>query len=121
MKSLRQVFFFIFLAGVSMPAFAQTATVKNKMEMNANSKMDEQAMKKHVCTDACKKGSHVYLHGEKGHKCTDACRKTNVVSMDLKEHVCTKDCEKAGKHVYVHGEKGHVCTAACEKETQNKM
>jgi len=121
MKSIRQVFFFIFLAGVSMPAFAQAAPVKNKMEMNANSKMDEQAMKKHVCTDACKKGSHAYLHGENGHKCTEACRKTNVVSMDLKEHVCTKDCEKAGKHVYVHGEKGHVCTAACEKETQNKM
>jgi hypothetical protein len=121
MKSIRQVFFFIFLAGLSMPALAQTALVKNKMEMNANSKTNEQAMKKHVCTDACKNGSHVYLHGEKGHKCTEACEKKNVVSMDLKEHVCTKDCEKAGKHVYAHGEKGHVCTAACEKEAKNKM
>jgi len=121
MKSIKQIFFFIFLASFSMPVFAQTAPVKNKMETNANLKTDEQAMKKHVCTGACKKGAHVYLHGEKGHKCTEACRKTNILSMDLKEHVCTKDCEKAGKHVYVHGEKGHVCTSACEKESKNKM
>jgi len=121
MKSIRQVFFFIFLAGFSISALGQTAPVKNKMETNANSKMNEQAMKKHVCTDACKKGSHVYLHGEKGHKCTEACGKMSVVSKDLKEHVCTEDCEKAGKHVYVHGEKGHVCTAACEKAGKIKM
>lgn len=33
-------------------------------------------MKKHVCTEACKKeGKCVMAHGEKGHTCTDACKK----------------------------------------------
>jgi hypothetical protein len=31
-------------------------------------------LKDHVCTDACKNGNHVYVHGEKGHACTDACK-----------------------------------------------
>jgi hypothetical protein len=33
-------------------------------------------LKKHHCTEACKKeGHHVYAHGEKGHVCTAACEK----------------------------------------------
>lgn len=33
-------------------------------------------MKKHTCTEACKKeGKCVMAHGEKGHSCTDACKK----------------------------------------------
>jgi preprotein translocase subunit YajC len=28
---------------------------------------------KHVCTEMCKDGKHVYKHGEKGHKCTKEC------------------------------------------------
>lgn len=33
-------------------------------------------MKKHHCTEACKKeGKCVKVCGEKGHKCTDACKK----------------------------------------------
>lgn len=32
------------------------------------------SLKDHVCTDACKNGNHVYVHGEKGHTCTDACK-----------------------------------------------
>ncbi|MBK6699856.1 MAG: hypothetical protein IPG55_08120 [Saprospiraceae bacterium] len=27
----------------------------------------------HVCTAACKTGTHIYAHGEKGHACTSAC------------------------------------------------
>jgi hypothetical protein len=121
MKSIKQIFFFILLGCFSMPVFAQTAPVKNKMETNANSKIKKQSMKQHACTEACTEGAHVYLHGEKGHTCTDACKKTNIVAADLKEHVCTDACEKSGKHVYVHGEKGHVCTDACEKESKSKM
>ena len=29
---------------------------------------------KHVCTEMCKDGKHVYKHGEKGHKCTKECQ-----------------------------------------------
>lgn len=36
-------------------------------------------LKKHHCTEACKKeGHHVYVHGEKGHVCTAACQKTKM-------------------------------------------
>lgn len=35
-------------------------------------------LKKHHCTEACKKeGKCVKVCGEKGHKCTDACKKKN--------------------------------------------
>ncbi len=32
------------------------------------------ALKDHLCTDDCKEGIHVYVHGEKGHTCTEACK-----------------------------------------------
>lgn len=36
----------------------------------------DKKMKKHTCTEACKKeGKCVMAHGEKGHTCTDACKK----------------------------------------------
>jgi hypothetical protein len=36
-------------------------------------------LKKHHCTEACKKaGHHVYAHGEKGHVCTAACEKAKM-------------------------------------------
>jgi hypothetical protein len=38
--------------------------------------LDGGHLKKHHCTEACKKaGHHVYAHGEKGHVCTAACEK----------------------------------------------
>lgn len=38
--------------------------------------VDGGKLKKHHCTEACKKaGHHVYAHGEKGHVCTAACEK----------------------------------------------
>jgi len=38
--------------------------------------LDGGKLKKHHCTEACKKaGHHVYAHGEKGHVCTAACEK----------------------------------------------
>lgn len=121
MKQVKQIFFFIFLVGFSIPAFSQTAIAVNKTGINGEAKADMKPMKKHVCTGACKKNSHVYIHGEKGHICTEACRKANTVAAELKEHVCTDACEKTGKHVYAHGEKGHVCTDACEKDSKSKM
>ena len=43
--------------------------------VNAQTK-DGGKLKKHHCTEACKKeGHHVYAHGEKGHVCTAACEK----------------------------------------------
>ncbi len=45
------------------------------LAMNAQSQ-DGGKLKKHHCTEACKKaGKHVYAHGEKGHVCTAACEK----------------------------------------------
>jgi hypothetical protein len=39
-------------------------------------------MKKHHCTESCKKeGKCVMAHGEKGHTCTDACKKADAKKM----------------------------------------
>ncbi len=108
----------------------ETAGTSDKQTMPAKpAKPAKPALKKHVCTAACKDGKHVYAHGEKGHVCTDACKAaaTNAASaakqttskpaapMAEKAHVCTPAC-KDGHHVYAHGEKGHVCTDACKKK-----
>lgn len=55
--------------------------------------------KKHMCTEVCKEGQHMYACGEKGHKCTKACKKA------MKKH----------------GEDGHVCGAECKKAMKKKM
>ena len=47
---------------------AQTAPTKKGMPVPE--------LKDHVCIDACKDGTHMYAHGEKGHVCTAACMKT---------------------------------------------
>ncbi|NDP20139.1 MAG: hypothetical protein GZ091_03540 [Paludibacter sp.] len=114
MKKL--IFALVIFLGSSVAVSAQTTTKKDK---EAPQKTE---MTKHVCTDACTNGNHVYAHDEKGQVCTDACKKamtgksiTAKAEMPaLKDHVCTAAC-KDGKHVYAHGEKGHVCTDACKK------
>jgi hypothetical protein len=30
----------------------------------------------HACTEQCKDGNHVYVHGEEGHTCSEECMKT---------------------------------------------
>lgn len=31
----------------------------------------------HQCTENCKNGQHVFVHGEEGHVCSEECMKTN--------------------------------------------
>ncbi len=57
------------IMGVTVSAHAQTAPKKEK------AKKETVKMKEHVCTSACKDGSHVYAHGEKGHTCGEECKK----------------------------------------------
>jgi hypothetical protein len=33
-------------------------------------------LKIHECTEQCKEGKHVYVHGEEGHTCSEECMKT---------------------------------------------
>ena len=33
--------------------------------------------KVHSCTENCKDGQHVFVHGEDGHTCSEECMKTN--------------------------------------------
>jgi|CXWL01.1.fsa_nt_gi hypothetical protein len=37
-------------------------------------KTTDMVLKEHVCTEACKEGTHEYSHGENGHTCTEACK-----------------------------------------------
>ncbi len=52
------------------PSFSRGNRHDHEMKMES---------KPHTCADACKDGSHTYLHGEAGHTCTAACK------MDMKE------------------------------------
>ncbi|MBS1664612.1 MAG: hypothetical protein JST68_26440 [Bacteroidetes bacterium] len=61
---MKKALFALLLIGATTATYAQTP--------------DGGKLKKHQCTEACKKeGHHVYAHGEKGHVCTDACHKTD--------------------------------------------
>lgn len=90
------------------------------MNAQTTAKASSSKPKKHVCTEACKDGKHVYACGEKGHVCTDACHagSTAAAPQEMKEHVCTSACQN-GQHVYACGEKGHVCTEACHAGQTN--
>ncbi len=84
---MKQFFLILLVAG----SFAACQSSANPAHGQAGHKCDAECMaqypatdstsntttavlKDHVCTDACKEGSHVYAHGEKGHTCTDACK-----------------------------------------------
>lgn len=109
---MKKVLFVLGLSFFVTANYAQTAPAKKEMSVPV--------LKDHVCTDACKSGTHMFAHGEKGHVCTDECKKIDgKMAMPLKDHVCTADCHD-GQHLLAHGEKGHVCGEECKKMMDEK-
>ncbi|MFZ1688279.1 MAG: hypothetical protein WAU70_12690 [Flavobacteriales bacterium] len=128
-----------FLTILACAAFIGNASAQDSMQSSAASISPAPATKEHVCSPACTKMAHAYVHGEKGHICTDACKttattgskasccagkaqtaaccsghgKAEASAQTTKEHSCTEAC-KDGKHSYAHGEKGHACATAEE-------
>jgi len=82
----------------------------------AKTEKEAVVLKEHVCTDACAKGEHAYVCGEKGHKCSEDCAHKHG---KMKAHECTKACAD-GKHAYACGEKGHKCSAECMNAHKHK-
>ncbi|NOT92833.1 hypothetical protein [Ferruginibacter sp.] len=71
---MKKTTFFLLLSLFTAGAFASGNFEGNQKKK----KKAKTAMKAHVCTNACKSGTHMYLHGEKGHTCGEACMKPKM-------------------------------------------
>lgn len=88
MKLILTLFLFTALAGATAcknekkedkPAPAETET-KTPAPQKVDPGMKESTrgeFKVHSCTENCKDGQHVFVHGEDGHTCSEECMKTN--------------------------------------------
>ncbi len=116
---MKKLMLMIAFAAISFAVTAQTS--KTDDTKKGEPKVEQVAMKDHVCTDACStSGKCVFMHGEKGHTCGDECKKMKSSDSKAKGHSCSAECTKGcchikEKHDYKHGEKGHKCGESCKK------
>lgn len=57
------------------PAEKSTAPATQKVETGVK-ESPASTLKIHTCSEQCKDGNHVYVHGEEGHTCSEECMKT---------------------------------------------
>jgi hypothetical protein len=71
---MKKILLMMAFGGIMLSVSAQGA------KKDAPKSETKTTLKDHVCTPNCNKakGTHIYVHGEKGHVCGDACQVTKA-------------------------------------------